>query len=159
LHLEPSQRAGAALGALDCLVFFEPPDWSDRAASRRWLARVRQCAELLIQHGFREFAAPDLIFDALSESASLRRQLQAPGLIFRGDVDGDRFVDSPDVPRLTVLDKAPSGPVLKRLRGLVRPNHVILLPWTTPDPEKPQRRLYDVAPGRMNLTDLRQALS
>lgn len=156
---EPSGRVLKAFGALDSLVFFEPPDWSSRAASRRWLAEVRHCVELLVHDGFRELAAPDVIFEALGESGPLRRHLQSPGLLLRGDVHGDRFIDAPSVPRLTILTEPPGGAALETLRSLVRPCHVILLPRTTADPRKPRRRLYDVEPGRMNLGDLKEALS
>jgi hypothetical protein len=57
--------------------------------------------------------------------------------------------------RVTVLDIESTGVMLERVRLLERPNHIVLLPRSLPDPANPLRKLADVT---QNVAYLQQLL-
>ncbi len=61
--------------------------------------------------------------------------------------------------RVTVLDTESAGALLESVRFLQRPNHIVLLPRTLPDPANPLRKLAEVTQNMAYLQQLLPVIS
>lgn len=79
----------------------------------------------------------------------------ADGVVLHRDFDElNAEPYSPPLARVTVLDTESTGTMLERVRMLQRPEHIVLLPRSLPDPDNPLRKLADVSQNAAFLQQL-----
>ena len=109
---------------------------------------VREC-------GVREVSAR--ADDALSQMQDWKRlYLHAPdGVVLHRGFAELKVEPYTPLARVTVLDTESAGALLESMRFLQRPNHIVLLPRSLPDPANPLRKLAEVS---QNMAYLQQLL-
>lgn len=115
-----------------------------------WL--VQEC-------GVREVSAcADSALAQMQDWNRLYRRALDGVLLHRGFAELDVEPYTP-LARVTVLDTESVGSVLERVRLLERPNHIVLLPRSLPDPANSSRKLADVTQNVAYLQELLPVIS
>lgn len=115
----------------------------DSKQRRKWLERVLLFLRYAVAGGIAEVAVPQGLLTQKDWSQFMMRSPYR--FLIRSANQEDRSVEALHVPRVTVLDGYPvDKTIVEHTMMIDRPRHIILLPPTTTDPQRPDRRLLDI---------------
>lgn len=136
-------------------VFYD----DDQSTAEINKAIIKFVGWLVQECGVREVGArADSALTQLQEWHRLYRRAQDGVVLHRSFAELDVEPYTP-LARVTVLDAESAGSLLERVRFLERPNHIVLLPRSLPDPANPLRKLADVTQNSAYLQQLLPVIS